>query len=154
MEGVKKSLNGIGNIYIEKNKFDLSLDYYKRGLKISDELGDNSQIDRILNNIGTVYFEQANYDLALEYYIKSLKISQDNQEISLMEISLDNIGQIYLIKGKYGEALNYLKKAYKIRKAFGYKNHRLWSTLNNIGYLYYKLGDYFNLAEKIKLNLR
>jgi tetratricopeptide (TPR) repeat protein len=70
-------LNNIGAIYKAWGKYDQAIEYYKRSLKIREEVGDRKGEGVTLNNIGGVYDAWGKYDQAIEYYKKSLKILEE-----------------------------------------------------------------------------
>jgi tetratricopeptide (TPR) repeat protein len=68
------SLNNIGLIYDAWGKYDQAIEYYKKSLKIREEIGDRKGEGVTLNNIGMIYYARGKYDQAIEYYQKSLTI--------------------------------------------------------------------------------
>jgi tetratricopeptide (TPR) repeat protein len=70
-------LNNIGMVYHAWGKYDEAIEYYKKSLKITEEVGDRKGEGVSLNNIGMVYNAWGKYDQAIDYHKKSLKILEE-----------------------------------------------------------------------------
>ena len=95
--------------------YQLSLNYYQRGLKQSiEQYGeDNEWSATFFNNIGLVYLELDNNEKALDYFLKALPIFDavhDNDHLSATALTYSNIGRIFHQQGNYNKALEYQLK--------------------------------------------
>ena len=134
------AINNIG--YFENNQGNIvkALAFYKKSLKIQEELDAKEGVAVSLVNIWTIYKKQGDIPKALEYYHESLNLSEEIGKSSGVAKALNNIGNIYHNQGDPNLALEYFHRGRKIYKKLG--NERLEATiLNNIGYSYFKKGN-------------
>ena len=137
------AINNIGFVYGQLGNIEKQIKFYKKALKIFEEIEDLKGISGGLNNIGYVFLNQGKVDLALEYYFKSLKISQKIQDRNEVAVRYNNIATIYHDQGKIEEALEYHFKSLKIKEEIG--NHEgAGYSYNNLGYIYLDLNDSLN----------
>jgi len=149
------SLNNIGTIYDDQGDLTKALEYYRKSLKIQEEIGDKSGIATSLNNIGFIYNTQGNTKKALEYWNKGLELHKQMGDKNGTAYLLQNIGAIYNSQGNISKALEYFSKCLKISEEIGDKKAIAYS-LNNIGSIYNIQGDipkaleYWNKSLKIQ----
>ena len=62
----------IGELYMNRNKYDSALFYFKQSLPALEITGD---VCYTLNDIGKLYQKQNNYDSALSYHKRALTIA-------------------------------------------------------------------------------
>jgi serine phosphatase RsbU (regulator of sigma subunit)/Tfp pilus assembly protein PilF len=134
------ALNQIGIQYSGQGDNDKSLEYFKKSLKVKEEIGDKGQIASTLNNVGSIYLYLGNYEQTIDYYTKSLAVREEIGDDKGIANSLNNMGGIYHIQGDYEIAIDYYKQSLKIRKLIEDKKG-MASSLNNIGLVYSDLGD-------------
>jgi len=137
--GVANMLSNSGAVYFNQGEDAKALEFYLRSLKVSEEIGDKLRIATALINIGAVYFNKpATHGKALEYYLKALPISEALGDKAAIGTTTVNMGEIYFAKGKEDSALLYFNKSLK-----AYENtENIPYSLNNIGKVYAKRGDY------------
>ena len=107
LKALGSSLNNIGYSYTVHGDIPEALKYYRKGLKIREEIKDKKGIANSLNNIGIIYKRMGDLPEALKYYHKSLKIKKEIDDKSGVGTSLNNIGGIYDSMGDAPEALKY-----------------------------------------------
>lgn len=148
------SYNNNGLIYKLQGNLPKALEYYGKGLNLFESEKDNKGIASSLNNLATLCKEQGDILKALEYYFKSLELLEKNTDKKLLAYTLNNIGVLYCSKGdpavksskeealKAGitKGLEYFNKSLKIREEIDDKEG-VASCLNNIGFIYQKVGD-------------
>ena len=134
------ALNNLGFIYYNQGEINLSLEHYKKGLKIYEETENRVGVAAILNNVGSIYDDQGDILSALEYYHKSLKILEELGSKKSTAVLLNNIGIIYKNQGEIQTALNYYTNSLKIKEEVG-DEQAVSVTLNNIGILHEEQGD-------------
>lgn len=141
-QGEAECYNALGVIYsFGKSDYPKALEYYKKSLKISEELDNIFWVAKNLANIGIIYHNQSDYPKALEYYSKSLKISEELDNKLWVTKILGNIGIIFQNQSDYPKALEYFHKALKIDEEIGYKSG-VARNFNSIGNIYYEQSDY------------
>ncbi|MCK5169608.1 MAG: tetratricopeptide repeat protein, partial [Bacteroidales bacterium] len=104
------SLNNIGNIYAELSNYEDALEYYKKSLKIKEEIKDKKGIANTLNNIGELYSKLGNFSEALFYCSKSLEIAES---LNVKDIIIDNyesFSETYSAMGNYKKAFEHYKQ--------------------------------------------
>jgi CHAT domain-containing protein len=114
----------------------LALDYYRKGLELSEAVGDNNLISSALKSIGFVHSVEGNYPLALEYYQKSLTLSEKLGNKLLTADTLSKIGSANYLQGNYGVALTYYHKSLVLREALSDKAGMV-TTLTGIGNVHF-----------------
>jgi tetratricopeptide (TPR) repeat protein len=136
---------GIGINYYKRGSYEVAIEYYQNGLKISDSIGVLRTKATSLNNLGVVYEALENYKSALIYYTKSLELLQQENILPFVAKTFSNIGGIHLAMGNYKEARKNLDAAYQIRLKIGDK-HQVY-TLSYYGDLY-RLQNKYDSAER------
>lgn len=159
---------GVAHMYLGDNK--KALNYFDKSLKIQEYYKEIKELAETYNNIGNMHILLGDYKKAIDYFNKSLDVIS----ISAIThtISYDNMGFAYdklgdYAKLKYDQIMNYRKamefyeKALSLRKSFlgdkatalidyrisGDEHPLTARSYNNIGHLYYKLGDYEKAIE-------
>jgi len=103
----------IGSVYMKKNDLR-SLDYFRKALEISQEIGDYQTTISVYIYLGDVNVQQAKFTLAMDYYQKALKQSEEKDWKRPLSEIYNKIGTIYLIQKKYDIALSSTLKALDI----------------------------------------
>lgn len=144
--GVANMLNNLGAVYFNQGDDQPAINYYLESLKVSEELGDKLRIVTALVNIGAVYFnKKASHDLALNYYARALPLSRELGDFEAMGTVSVNMGEIYLERNVLDTALIYFENAYDAYTEAG--SVKIAYTLNNIGKVYAKRGEFEKAAE-------
>ena len=144
--------NNIGFIYDDLGDVKNSLDYYKRSLKLCEELRDKEGKARCLNNIGLVYLDLGLIDSCLAYYQRSLHIKEELDSKKGIAISLNNIGGVYSKQGEYEKCLDFYQRSLKLRLELNDKS-AIASSLHNIGAVYMSLGETSNSLKYLNRSL-
>ncbi len=136
-----------GNIYIKKQEFEKSLDFFQKALLLQIKLlgTDNSDVADTYSNMGNVYFYQSKYDKAIKLWIKALDIRKKlfGEGTKSVSDSYNNIAYAYQIKSDYESSLKYYFKSIEIRKKIFGENHIILSdSYINIGIVYLEKSEY------------
>ena len=107
-------LNNIGYIYQYQENFIKALEYFKKGLKLQEEIDDKNGMAASLNNIGNLLVKQKHPLEALKYHLKSLKIVEASDNRKGMVFALNNIGSVYSSQNDTLKALYYYHRGLKI----------------------------------------
>ncbi|HEX8737223.1 MAG TPA: tetratricopeptide repeat protein, partial [Pyrinomonadaceae bacterium] len=115
------NLGAIAQIYRFKYKYDKTLEYHLRSLKMAEEDGDKPNIARRQNSVGLIYGFIGDKTKELEFYEKSVATfrSLENPDVfekSTESVVLSNIGRVYLNSGKPDKAREYYNQALKIQE--------------------------------------
>ena len=116
--GEGQAYRNLGNAYDSLGDFQKAIEYHKRHLKISKEVGDRAGKGRAYGNLGTAHKILANFQKAIQYYKKSViafdhirgkLITNDEWKISLRstyDLSYSKLWGLQLKEGKVVEALS------------------------------------------------
>ncbi|MFX1251678.1 MAG: tetratricopeptide repeat protein [Promethearchaeota archaeon] len=129
---IATTLNNLGVIHWEKEKFDKALDYHQRALAVGEETNNLWSIGYLLNNIGDDYRNKGELDTALKYYQRSFAIRKELDNPSSTASGLTTISWIYWAKGELDTALDYRQKALTILETTG-DLRGISNTLSSIG---------------------
>ena len=117
------------------------MEYYEKGLEISNKFANKQYISHIIGNMGIVYWLKGDYDKAMEYYEKQLKIVEELNIKRRIGLVLNNIGIIYADKGDYNKSMKYYEKSLHIVEQIGDKEGISRAVLN-MGTTYVEIGEY------------
>lgn len=78
-----------------QGEYEKALDYYTRGLKISEEVGDQMGVGNAMSNMSHIFKNQGLYSKAIDYLFQSLKISEEMSHIKGVAASLGSIATLY-----------------------------------------------------------
>ncbi|GAA0428017.1 SARP family transcriptional regulator [Acrocarpospora corrugata] len=105
-------LNNRANVHQYTGEFTAALDYYRKSLRISQEIGDRRSEADTLTNIGSCLGQMGRDGEALIHHHKALTISREIFERSIESRALLGIGDVNLragkheiAQGRYSEAL-------------------------------------------------
>ncbi|MDP3145683.1 MAG: tetratricopeptide repeat protein [Bacteroidota bacterium] len=143
------ALNNFGFLMNQKGNISKALEYYKRSLKIQEEIHDKPGIATVLNNMAFIYSYQGDATLALDYYHKSLKIQEEIKNKKGIAIALNNLGLFYEQQGYRGKAKEYYINSLKIRKEIKDKLGTT-SCLINIASITISFGDTANAIKYLE----
>lgn len=87
----------IGVIYLELEKFDESLKFFEKALRMAINLKNDELEAFVLDSIGDVYLNTGEILKSLEYYNESLRIYSSNKSPLVTELK-DKIKELQLIK--------------------------------------------------------
>lgn len=97
----KNSLNALGLVSTEFEKYDDSISYYKRAIAIDPNYSE------AMNNLGITYTRMENWDEAINYFKMALK----NPLYITPDVAYSNMGYAFYKIGDYINAQDALKKA-------------------------------------------
>ncbi len=150
-----KSLNTLGEIFIDKTELKTAMDYAVRANALAKQLEDPSQQLRALYSMGLIYTQLGNYDKSSEMFYECLRLSEQiNDEIMKVK-ALNSIGIVYHNQSNYDKALKFYYKALTNAREIRYSKG-ISKGLNNLAAIYgikednIKVAQY--LSEAIILN--
>lgn len=151
-----KAYNAMGAASQIKAAYSKAIEYYQKGLKIYEGIGDKKNLAGAMGNIGSIYINLQKYEKALDYQLKCLKLVQEMGNLAGVASSLHNISVIYNNIKDYEKALLYGEQAVEMYRHVG-DYHGLASAYDNMGNIYIELDkleeaiDYLNRALKISI---
>ncbi|NVO11656.1 MAG: CHAT domain-containing protein [Bacteroidales bacterium] len=96
---------------------------------------------KVYNRLGLVYRRRGDLSEAIDFYKKALESTSDTFNLSVINY---NIANIYSLRGDYSKAIYYNENSISVlEKSNDEKKYRYITDIyHNLGYSYYKLGDY------------
>lgn len=135
-----RTLDGIAGIYNYMEKYDSALEFYKKGLKIREELDDKIGVFSSSYNLGVVYHGLEQYESARIYYQKALTLAERIENKGFQAYCFDALGELDKKEDNFDRAIRYLKRSLEIRE----KNPNTSTyahTLYNISEAFYGAGN-------------
>jgi signal transduction histidine kinase/ActR/RegA family two-component response regulator len=146
-------INNLGNVYREKEDYNVALNYYDQSLRLSTNAGDKNLIAVIQKNIGITYKLTGEYQRAIDF----LKMSKDLAgQIRLQEVykeSLEELSESYALAGNYKNALEYYKELAILNQQVAQEQASNKISLIQLGY-HLKDEAQKQTIREIDLNLR
>ena len=105
------SLNGMGNIYLVLQQYDLALEQFNNSLVIEKEIENKLGLAINYQNIGYTKEAKGQINQALVDYETSLMYNEQIDSEVGRVICYNSIGKIYIKQKKYDEALTIIQKA-------------------------------------------
>jgi tetratricopeptide (TPR) repeat protein len=131
------ALNTQGISYYLKSEYNKALIYFKKSLKIREEIGFENDITGTLNNIGAVTQAQGEYDKSIKYFNRSLKINKKIGNLKGVASNSNNLGIVFQYKGDYVKSSEYFMNSLKLSEEIK-DSKEMASVLNNLGTMYQK----------------
>jgi signal transduction histidine kinase len=135
LEGLKLSKNdpdysaellaNIGLVHDVMDNFSEAIQYYKKAVKLNQQIGDSVSLAIDYDYLGISYSRLNVPDSSLVYYNKALSLFKKIGKIDRYAVSLSNIAWVFQ---NYPDSLN---------KAISYSN-LAWKTFRDIGWLHYE----------------
>lgn len=135
-----KPINNLGNLYADHlNNVEKGIEYYQKGMEISDKYGIKKSQITFLINISEISSREHQYDKALEHILEANKMSIELQDINNIIACQGNLGKIYLETSEYGKAYEcfiYMKTAFEDGKITDMEVSLYYHDFLSLFYLY------------------
>lgn len=146
-------LNISGIILWFKGEYNEAIDFYKKYLTISQELGNKAGIGRATNNLGVIYQFQGDHDKAIKHFQEFLKISEEIGDKQGIGGAYGNLGAAYHRIQKYDTAMELHQKHLKISEEVGYKRGVVLAS-SNLGVIFHYKGEYEQALQIFQKSLK
>jgi len=134
--GMARSYNGIGSIYLEQGDYKNAIIYYQKAESMHP---DDYWLALMNSHLGDIYILQNKQDSALKYYQHSYENFNLSSDKFQLNRALNGLGDVQLNMGNIELALGYYREA--IRNGISYNDtSRLSSTYLRIAKLYNSAG--------------
>ena len=130
-----------------------AIDYFKKYLKIANEIGDRAGEGAAYGNLGAAFQSLGKDQNALEYHEKSLKIAKEIGDQAAEGRAYGNLGVAYNSLGDYRKAIDYLNKSLKIANEIGGRAGE-GAAYGNLGLAYQSQGDCQKAIESYQKGLK
>ncbi len=148
-----RAYSNLGNVYSQANNLKESLSHHIKAADIYDSLlNDPVGFSTALSNIANVHYLLGNHDKALEYIRQSNPIAQAVSFFRGIAYNHRLAGRIYRQKKEPEKALKEYQLAHTLYNRSGDK-FNMSEVSNNIGNLYYDLGDFQKAMTEYKRSL-
>jgi len=148
-----QTINGIGWVYIDKQKYNLALPQLLNSLKLSHSILYKKGMSYSCHTIGFVYFNLSNCNKALNYLYRALKLKQELNDEKTIAFTYILIGCVYEKQGRFSDALKInfqsLKLCEKIKDSV-----QMSQCYNNIGIIYETQKNYQEAIKYHQLSLK
>jgi signal transduction histidine kinase len=134
-----KSIGNIGWAFMELNRFDTAIVYFKRCIALM-EANKINYFAAVYNNIASCYGEVKQYDSAMSSVNKGIEVARQNNDLIAEANGLNILGTVYQARGRYDDALKVLLEAKTIREKLG-DPFFIVSDMATIAELYAKTGS-------------
>lgn len=141
---------GIGKIYYNLEKDDISFEYYKKSLEIYKRLNKEKQISTVIGNIGLLHMYNDRLKEAEQYFKQAIEILENTDYTKEKYRSILWLGFVYKQTKEYDKSLVYLEKALDYFKKNGI-DARVRECYEYLYDLYSKKGDHINELRYLKL---
>lgn len=105
---------GAGDILLLKCDYAGALDYYVRGLKLSESMAGSPYVAKFYNNIARVYWSVSDFETAVRYNKIALARCVDDEPVLRRKI-LDNLAGLYSYLGNPKESRRYLELSREVK---------------------------------------
>jgi len=110
---IAKSLNNIGNLYLE-TQVDSSIVYYKKALAYAETLKNNNLYFYLYTNLGRANRIEGNNEESKYFFNKTIYIIDEDISFRTRAWNFNEYSQFYLNSEKPDSSIYYAKKAYDI----------------------------------------
>ncbi|ESU20345.1 hypothetical protein FEDK69T_28620 [Flavobacterium enshiense DK69] len=131
----------IGDIYNEKDAFDIALTYYLKAYEYNRENNVDERKYHLENSLAIIYARLNNKDKALHYFNNLLKYHRKKKNTTFTAKALNNIGTLYMSNDILDSAMVNFKESLVLSKKI--HDEKLNSILyNNLGICYTRLNNF------------
>ena len=131
----------MGNAYDVSGDRRKAIEYYKKGLQISTEIGYRIGVACMTGNLGNAYCSLGEYQMAIGYSEKALQESTEIGNQSGMASNISNLGNAYRNIGEYQKAIEYYDNGLQIFEKLGDRSG-IATVISHLGTTYSCLAQY------------
>jgi CHAT domain-containing protein/uncharacterized protein HemY len=107
-----------GNLYLKKQEFEKSLDYFQKSVKIFRAKSQMWQMSRVLNKIGQIYEFRNDYPAARKYFAESLEFNRNVKDKLGEADTIYHLAKLDSLSDRETEALVSIKNSINITESF------------------------------------
>lgn len=137
----RSCLDSIGQAYRCQGKYEESLKFHNKALKIAENINDKIGEAKCYKSLGEIHHFRCAYNTSIDYYEKGLKISQESGMRRYEGIFCGNLGSAHYMMGRYDKSIACYEWSLKISKEL--KDRQGEEAAHcNLGCVYFALGKY------------
>lgn len=125
----------IADYHSDRGDSDKAIEYYRKGLVLATEIGDDELSLSLQNYIAGEYEYQGDYAQALNGYLQALEKAEEKEALLLQSIINENIANLYASQKYYDESLEYYKKVKQLNDSLGNEIAQA-ETMSNLAWVY------------------
>lgn len=141
-----KGYNAIGYLNFNRGKYNESIEYLFKALKMFESNNMDKMTINCLQYIGMAYNEQGLHDQAMNYTKLALEISKTAGYKYSTAVSMTNIGAIYYAQQDFSKALDYFQQALHTMEEANDKQG-ISDAINNVALIYEEQKQYDKALE-------
>lgn len=146
VQEVYQNYANIGIVYSMMGDYDQALTLFRKGVALTDSLGDGYWNTVFLVNIAEVYTSSDKPELALAAYRQVLARNEKTQEVNFTLSAHSGMGRILYRQGKKQEGITHLTEAFRLMKENRLKR-LIMETALELSKMYEQDGDYKRALE-------
>ncbi|GAB4025168.1 tetratricopeptide repeat-containing sensor histidine kinase [Spirosoma koreense] len=128
--GLLKVYNTYGIMYGMQSKYDSSIAFLEKGIKVAERLDSKKELGNLYLNIGISYNMLSNQLKSLQYQQKALNLAEATNNLNSQAYCLVNMANSYKVMGDNIRAEQRYLRAIKIAQQKGIKNVELYAYAN------------------------
>lgn len=132
--------SNIGQVYLDRNDFDLARDYLELAVQVAKELNYESALAKAKSLLGFCHEKTGAYEQALLQQRESLILFKKLNDSAGIALAYENIGSVYEDLEDFSKASAHFTMAYQLVRDKRTKEEAI--VLNNLGDVYRKKGEY------------
>jgi signal transduction histidine kinase len=125
----------LADYHSDRGASDKAVEYYSKGLRLAEELGDQKLRLILYNSLSGEYAYQGDYSRALNGYLTSLELADKQQDLLMQSIVNENIANLYASQKYFEESLEYYKKVKVLNDSLGNEIAQA-ETMSNLASVY------------------
>jgi Nif-specific regulatory protein len=123
-------LNTLGNLYAARGDFRRAERLIRRGLWVSEGVGDEVLALRLRNNLGNVLWKTGRFDQARDLYSRNLAFYERTNDVWGQLFALNNLGILECSRGNWMAAREPLTRSIEVTRRLGARETEAAQRLN------------------------
>jgi CHAT domain-containing protein len=144
------SLRNLTTLYASINQAEEAEKFANLAVQVWRDAKDRREEGRELYRIGDIFRLRGLYKQSLDYFLQALLPIRESKDQNFEAATLNDMALIYRIWGEYQKTLDLYNQVIEIDKAIATPLRDQVRTLNNLGLVYFYLGDPRNALERHK----
>ncbi|MFW6083377.1 MAG: tetratricopeptide repeat protein [Thermoplasmatota archaeon] len=120
----------IGYIKQNNNKFDESVDHYKKSINCSEEIGDERILVSSYFELGSTYSLIGDHENSIKFLEKSIPILESLEDYNDLSEVYNRMGNQYMKNGEWGKAKDSFDRSMEYSEKLDNKIFIGWSSFN------------------------
>ncbi|RZJ35263.1 MAG: tetratricopeptide repeat protein [Flavobacterium sp.] len=150
--------NNLGNCYYKLRRFRTAINYYEKGLRLSDAVRDMRLYAILLDNTGLAHYSNKNYENAHYFFLRSKYLNSKSGNVAAIVKTNLSLSQYYRINGDLTTAQRFIHSANDLANQYRLPRSQMQPLLylanlypqraSHIAHRYIHLRDSITLADR------